>query len=68
MASPEHKASNDESDRQLPHQRLVGERRAVEPFGGFKASGVGKHWSLETFSETRWITLDHGGRPYPPMF
>ena len=36
------------------------------PFGGFKASGVGKHggrWSLETFTETRWITLDRGGRP-----
>jgi aldehyde dehydrogenase (NAD+) len=41
------------------------------PFGGFKASGVGKHggrWSLETFTETRWITLDRGGRPYPPVF
>jgi aldehyde dehydrogenase (NAD+) len=41
------------------------------PFGGFKASGVGKHggrWALETFTETRWITLDRGGRPYPPMF
>ena len=41
------------------------------PFGGFKASGVGKHggrWSLETFTETRWITLDRGGRRYPPMF
>ncbi|GIK80731.1 MAG: salicylaldehyde dehydrogenase [Alphaproteobacteria bacterium] len=41
------------------------------PFGGFKASGVGKHggrWSLETFTETRWITLDRGGRPFPPMF
>ncbi|MEX0409097.1 aldehyde dehydrogenase family protein [Aquibium sp. LZ166] len=41
------------------------------PFGGFKASGSGKHggrWSLETFTETRWITLDRGGRPYPPMF
>jgi aldehyde dehydrogenase (NAD+) len=41
------------------------------PFGGFKASGSGKHggrWSLETFTETRWITLDRGGRPFPPMF
>jgi aldehyde dehydrogenase (NAD+) len=41
------------------------------PFGGFKASGVGKHggrWSMETFTETRWITLDRGGRPFPPMF
>jgi acyl-CoA reductase-like NAD-dependent aldehyde dehydrogenase len=41
------------------------------PFGGFKASGSGKHggrWSMETFTETRWITLDRGERPYPPMF
>jgi aldehyde dehydrogenase (NAD+) len=41
------------------------------PFGGFKASGVGKHggrWSMETFTETRWITLERGGRPFPPMF
>lgn len=41
------------------------------PFGGFKASGVGKHggrWSTETFTETRWITLERGGRHFPPMF
>jgi vanillin dehydrogenase len=41
------------------------------PFGGFKSSGVGKHggkWSLETFTETRWITLERGGRLFPPMF
>ena len=41
------------------------------PFGGVKASGLGRHggkWSLETFSDTRWITLDRGGRPYPPVF
>ena len=41
------------------------------PFGGFKASGVGKHggrWSTETFTETRWITLERGGRGFPPMF
>ena len=41
------------------------------PFGGFKASGLGKHggrWSMETFTETRWITLDRGGRPFPPVF
>ena len=41
------------------------------PFGGTKASGLGRHggrWSVETFTETRWITLDRGGRPYPPMF
>ena len=41
------------------------------PFGGTKASGLGRHggrWSLETFTETRWITLDRGSRPYPPVF
>jgi len=41
------------------------------PFGGFKASGSGKHggrWSMETFTETRWITMDRGGRPFPPVF
>jgi vanillin dehydrogenase len=41
------------------------------PFGGSKASGVGRHggkWAMDTFSETRWITLDRGGRPYPPAF
>ena len=41
------------------------------PFGGSKASGTGRHggrWSVETFTETRWITLDRGGRPFPPVF
>ena len=41
------------------------------PFGGVKASGVGRHggrWSTETFTETRWITLERGGRGFPPMF
>jgi aldehyde dehydrogenase (NAD+) len=41
------------------------------PFGGTKASDVGRHggrWSMETFTETRWITLERGGRPYPPVF
>ncbi|MBX2884949.1 MAG: aldehyde dehydrogenase family protein [Granulosicoccus sp.] len=41
------------------------------PFGGSKSSGVGRHggrWSTETFTETRWITIDRGGRPYPPVF
>lgn len=41
------------------------------PFGGAKSSGMGRNggrWSAETFSETRWITLERGGRPYPPMF
>ncbi|MEC9344028.1 MAG: aldehyde dehydrogenase family protein, partial [Pseudomonadota bacterium] len=41
------------------------------PFGGFKASGTGKHggrWSMETFTETRWITMERGGRLFPPVF
>ncbi len=41
------------------------------PFGGLKASGSGKHggrWSMETFTETRWITLERGGRQFPPVF
>jgi aldehyde dehydrogenase (NAD+) len=41
------------------------------PFGGTKASGLGRHggrWSMETFTETRWITLERGGRHFPPMF
>jgi len=41
------------------------------PFGGSKASGLGRHggrWSMETFTETRWITLERGGRAFPPMF
>ncbi|MDA0223673.1 MAG: aldehyde dehydrogenase family protein [Proteobacteria bacterium] len=41
------------------------------PFGGSKASGLGRHggrWSVDTFTETRWITLERGGRNYPPVF
>jgi aldehyde dehydrogenase (NAD+) len=41
------------------------------PFGGVKASGVGRHGgsgSVHSFTETRWITADRGGRPYPPPF
>lgn len=41
------------------------------PFGGSKASGVGRHggrWATETFTETRWITLERGGRGFPPVF
>lgn len=41
------------------------------PFGGSKSSGLGRHggrWSTETFTETRWITMDRGSRPYPPVF
>ncbi len=41
------------------------------PFGGSKSSGVGRHggrWATETFTETRWITLERGGRGFPPSF
>ncbi|MBT3916444.1 MAG: aldehyde dehydrogenase family protein [Rhodospirillaceae bacterium] len=41
------------------------------PFGGSKSSGVGRHggrWATDTFSETRWITLERGGRGFPPGF
>lgn len=41
------------------------------PFGGTKASGVGRYggrWSLDAFTELRWITLDRGGRHFPPAF
>jgi aldehyde dehydrogenase (NAD+) len=44
---------------------------AHAPFGGSKSSGVGRHggrWATETFTETRWITLERGGRSYPPVF
>jgi len=41
------------------------------PFGGVKNSGMGRQngrASVEAFSELRWITLDRGGRQYPPPF
>ncbi len=41
------------------------------PFGGSKSSGLGRHggkWSAELFAETRWLTLDRGKRPFPPVF
>ncbi|MBL4813261.1 MAG: aldehyde dehydrogenase family protein [Rhodobacteraceae bacterium] len=41
------------------------------PFGGVKASGVGRYggrWSIDAFTELRWITLDRGGRHFPPAF
>lgn len=43
----------------------------IVPFGGAKASGLGNHgghWSVETFTQTRWITLERGGRHFPPVF
>lgn len=41
------------------------------PFGGVKNSGVGRHGgkaSVDTFTELRWLTLERGGRHYPPPF
>jgi aldehyde dehydrogenase (NAD+) len=41
------------------------------PFGGVKNSGVGRHGgkaSVDTFTELRWLTLERGGRQYPPPF
>ena len=41
------------------------------PFGGVGASGIGRHGGkqgIDTFTETRWITLERGGRHYPPPF
>jgi len=41
------------------------------PFGGVKNSGMGRQngkASVEAFSELRWITLERGGRLYPPPF
>ena len=41
------------------------------PFGGSKSSGVGRHggrWATETFTETRWITMERGGKAFPPGF
>ena len=38
------------------------------PFGGVKNSGLGRHggrWSAETFTETRWLTIERGGRKTP---
>lgn len=41
------------------------------PFGGVKSSGLGRHGgqaSIDSFTEQRWITLERGGRHYPPPF
>jgi vanillin dehydrogenase len=41
------------------------------PFGGVGASGLGRHGGrqgIDTFTETRWITVERGGRHYPPPF
>ncbi len=41
------------------------------PFGGVRFSGLGRHGGrqgIDQFTETRWITLERGGRHYPPPF
>jgi aldehyde dehydrogenase (NAD+) len=41
------------------------------PFGGSKSSGVGRYggrWGMENFTETRWITMERGGKKIPPAF
>jgi acyl-CoA reductase-like NAD-dependent aldehyde dehydrogenase len=41
------------------------------PFGGVGASGLGRHGGrlgIDQFTELRWITLERGGRHYPPPF
>ena len=45
---------------------VMGSRRA--PFGGVKASGIGREdssFSVEEFTVCRWITLQYGERGYP---
>jgi len=39
--------------------------------GGVKNSGLVRHdgrASIDTFTQMRWITLERGGRHYPPPF
>jgi vanillin dehydrogenase len=41
---------------------------ATVPFGGVKDSGNGReggHWSMDELTETKWITIQMGQRPYP---
>ena len=41
---------------------------AIVPFGGVKDSGSGReggHWSMDELTETKWITIQTGQRPYP---
>ena len=44
---------------------------ALAPFGGAKNSGIGRYGgmaSIDSFTTTRWITIDQGQRKYPPPF
>lgn len=41
------------------------------PFGGEGDSGMGRYGgkaTIETFTKTRWMTLEKGGRHFPPPF
>lgn len=47
---------------------VMGSRRA--PFGGVKMSGTGREdssFSIEEFTETKWITMRFEDRGFPPM-
>jgi acyl-CoA reductase-like NAD-dependent aldehyde dehydrogenase len=49
-------------------QGIGGEPMA--PFGGVKSSGYGKFGGtagIESFTEQRWITIQHSGRPAYPF-
>lgn len=41
---------------------------ATAPFGGEKASGIGRYggeWSLDEFTTTRWVSVQKQPRPFP---
>jgi vanillin dehydrogenase len=41
------------------------------PFGGVKNSGIGRYRglaSIESFTQTRWITIQEGEKKFPPPF
>ena len=47
---------------------VMGARSA--PFGGVKMSGTGRegaHFSIEEFTETKWLTIRYEDRAFPPM-
>jgi aldehyde dehydrogenase (NAD+) len=49
----------------------TGHHEPQAPVGGRGASGVGRHGGragIEQFTELRWITLERGGRHFPPPF
>jgi acyl-CoA reductase-like NAD-dependent aldehyde dehydrogenase len=45
----------------------VGDEPQV-PFGGVKGSGYGRfggRWAVHEFTDTRWLTVEDPGQPYP---